>query len=184
MPLVRSPRRNRVPLRRPGPHRLSRRPRDPRRRRMGSLPLLSRQREGPVLRTLGTLCGLPALVQRRPRHRDLPIPIDNKTRPEPGHRLAERRTNAMTEQFRTADGGRIDRATPLGFEFEGARYTGYKGDSLASALLANGVHEVTTSIKFGRPRGIAAAGSEDPNGLIQLETPFPDPMQLATMIEL
>jgi sarcosine oxidase subunit alpha len=90
----------------------------------------------------------------------------------------------VSQHFRTSTGGRIDRAKPLGFEYEGARIEGFAGDSLASALLANGVHTVTTSIKFGRPRGIAAAGSEDPNGLIQLETPFPDPMQLATMIEL
>lgn len=89
----------------------------------------------------------------------------------------------MNHYFRT-DGGRVDRSTPLSFEYEGALIGGFAGDSLASALLANGVHEVTTSIKFGRPRGIAAAGSEDPSGLIQIETPFPDPMQLATMIEL
>ncbi|QHC68050.1 FAD-dependent oxidoreductase [Rathayibacter sp. VKM Ac-2759] len=90
----------------------------------------------------------------------------------------------MTQHFRTQDGGRIDRSAPLTFEYEGGLVPGFAGDSLASALLANGVAEVTTSIKFGRPRGIAAAGSEDPSGLIQLETPFPDPMQLATMVEL
>ncbi|NQX26132.1 FAD-dependent oxidoreductase [Microbacteriaceae bacterium VKM Ac-2854] len=90
----------------------------------------------------------------------------------------------MSQQFRTTTGGRIDRSEPLGFEYDGALIPGFRGDSLAAALLANGVHEVTTSIKLGRPRGIAAAGSEDPSGLIQLETPFPDPMQLATMIEL
>jgi sarcosine oxidase subunit alpha len=90
----------------------------------------------------------------------------------------------MTQNFRTASGGRIDRSIPRGFEFDNTIINGFSGDSLASALLANGVHVVTTSIKFGRPRGIAAAGSEDPSGLIQIETPFPEPMQLATMIEL
>ncbi|HEX8520335.1 MAG TPA: 2Fe-2S iron-sulfur cluster-binding protein, partial [Pseudonocardia sp.] len=86
--------------------------------------------------------------------------------------------------LRRADGGRIDRAVTLGFTFDGRNLTGHPGDTLASALLANGVHRVTTSIKLGRPRGIAAAGTEDPNGLVQIEEPFPDPMQLATTVEL
>lgn len=90
----------------------------------------------------------------------------------------------MTQQFRIAERGRVDRSRPISFEFEGRTIDGYAGDTLASALLANGVHEVTTSIKLGRPRGIAAAGSEDPSSLLQLTTPFPDPMQLATMVEL
>ncbi|MFH8252553.1 glycine cleavage T C-terminal barrel domain-containing protein [Microbacterium sp. B2969] len=90
----------------------------------------------------------------------------------------------MTQQFRTDAGGRIDREAPVFFTFEGLHVGGYAGDSLASALLANGIHQVTTSIKFGRPRGIAAAGPEDPSGLIQITRPFPDPMQLATIVEL
>jgi len=55
---------------------------------------------------------------------------------------------------------------------------------LASALLANGVHQTSTSIKLGRPRGIAAAWAEDPNSLVQVEEPFPEPMLLATTVEL
>jgi sarcosine oxidase subunit alpha len=85
---------------------------------------------------------------------------------------------------RVPDRGRIDRATTLEFTFNGQRLTGHPGDTLASALLANGVHRVTTSIKLGRPRGIAAAWAEDPNGLVQVEEPFPEPMLLATTIEL
>jgi sarcosine oxidase subunit alpha len=90
----------------------------------------------------------------------------------------------MTSPFRTAEGGRIDRATTLEFTFDGQRLTGHPGDTLASALLASGRHQVATSIKFGRPRGIAAAWAEDPGGLVQIEEPFPEPMLLATTVEL
>jgi sarcosine oxidase subunit alpha len=85
---------------------------------------------------------------------------------------------------RLPDQGRLDRGTELSFSFNGTNYTGYAGDTLASALLANGVHQVTTSIKYGRPRGIMAAGPEDPNALVQIETPFPEPMLTATTVEL
>src|SRR5688500_6859317 len=90
----------------------------------------------------------------------------------------------MTSTFRTAEGGRIDRATTLEFTFDGQTISGHRGDTLASALLASGRHQIATSIKLGRPRGIAAAWAEDPGGLVQVEEPFPEPMQLATTIEL
>ena len=90
----------------------------------------------------------------------------------------------MNQPFRTAQGGRIDRDTAVAFTYNGVLRQGYRGDTLASALLAAGVHEVTTSIKFGRSRGIAAAGAEDPSGVVQIDAPFPDPMQLAATIEL
>src|ERR687886_2993899 len=90
----------------------------------------------------------------------------------------------MTSPFRTAEGGRIDRATTLEFTFDGQRLTGHPGDTLASALLASGRHQVATSIKLGRPRGVAAAWAEDPSSLVQIEEPFPEPMLLATTVEL
>ncbi|MCZ2826132.1 MULTISPECIES: 2Fe-2S iron-sulfur cluster-binding protein [unclassified Modestobacter] len=90
----------------------------------------------------------------------------------------------MTSPFRTAEGGRIDRATTLEFTFDGQTHTGHPGDTLASALLAAGRHQIATSIKLGRPRGIAAAWAEDPGGLVQIEEPFPEPMLLATTVEL
>jgi len=68
--------------------------------------------------------------------------------------------------FRTASGGRVDRTKPLRFEFDGRGYAGFAGDTLASALLANGVHLVGRSFKYHRPRGILAAGPEEPNGLV------------------
>ncbi|MCW2940916.1 MAG: ferredoxin [Actinomycetia bacterium] len=79
---------------------------------------------------------------------------------------------------------RIDRGTDLRFTFDGKDYLGHPGDTLASALLANGVHQVATSIRFGRPRGIMAAGVEDANALVQVEAPFSEPMLTATTIEL
>jgi sarcosine oxidase subunit alpha len=75
----------------------------------------------------------------------------------------------MTGAFRTPDGGRIDRARPLTFTFDGRRYTGCHGDTLASALLANGVHLVGRSFKYHRPRGILSAGSEEPNALVTID---------------
>ncbi|WP_410640435.1 2Fe-2S iron-sulfur cluster-binding protein [Amycolatopsis sp. lyj-346] len=73
---------------------------------------------------------------------------------------------------------------PLKFTFDGRELTGFLGDTLASALLANGIHRVATSITYGRPRGIVAAGVEDSNALVQIEAPFPEPMQPATTVEL
>ena len=74
----------------------------------------------------------------------------------------------MTQQNRLADGGLIDRKRQLTFTYNGKRYTGYEGDTLASALLANGVDIVNRSFKYSRPRGIVAAGAEEPNALVQL----------------
>ncbi|PRY49562.1 sarcosine oxidase subunit alpha [Geodermatophilus tzadiensis] len=90
----------------------------------------------------------------------------------------------MTSPFRTPEGGRIDRSATVEFTFDGQVLRGHPGDTLASALLANGRHQVATSVKFGRPRGIAAAWAEDPGGLVQIEEPFPEPMLLATTVEL
>ncbi|MFF4040239.1 sarcosine oxidase subunit delta family protein [Streptomyces sp. NPDC001816] len=86
--------------------------------------------------------------------------------------------------FRTPTGGRIDRTTPLTFTFDGTEYQGYRGDTLASALLANGIIQAATSIKLGRPRGIFSAGVEEPNAVVQIEAPFPEPMLPATTVEL
>ncbi len=90
----------------------------------------------------------------------------------------------MTAPFRTAAGGRIDRDVTHNFTFGGRELSGHAGDTLASALLANGIHQITTSIKLGRPRGITAAWAEDTGALVQVEAPFPEPMLLATTVEL
>ncbi|WP_062203227.1 sarcosine oxidase subunit alpha family protein [Aureimonas sp. AU12] len=88
--------------------------------------------------------------------------------------------------FRTASGGRIDRASPLTFSFDGVTYRGYEGDTLASALLANGVHLVGRSFKYHRPRGILTAGSEEPNALVGVgaDEAHYTPNLRATQVEL
>ncbi|MFD7991373.1 sarcosine oxidase subunit alpha family protein [Streptomyces mexicanus] len=89
-----------------------------------------------------------------------------------------------TQPFRRPTGGRIHRREPLTFTFDGKEYQGYRGDTLASALLANGVIQAGTSIKLGRPRGIFSAGVEEPNAVVQIEAPFPEPMLPAPAVEL
>ena len=64
----------------------------------------------------------------------------------------------MSGLSRLPKGGRIDRSKPVGFWFNGRQYTGVAGDTLASALLANGVSLVARSWKYHRPRGLIAAG--------------------------
>ena len=71
---------------------------------------------------------------------------------------------------RLRDKGLIDRKKVLGFNFDGARLTGHPGDTLASALIANGIRLVGRSFKYHPPRGILTAGSEEPNALVELRT--------------
>ncbi len=75
----------------------------------------------------------------------------------------------MTQTNRLSSGGHIDREQAVSFTFNGRRYEGFAGDTLASALLANGVMLVGRSFKYHRPRGIMTAGIEEPNALVQLE---------------
>ncbi|KRB48828.1 sarcosine oxidase subunit alpha [Phenylobacterium sp. Root700] len=72
----------------------------------------------------------------------------------------------MTSVYRTKDGGRIQRGKPLRFTFDGRALQGVEGDTLASALLANGIHLVGRSFKYHRPRGILSAGADEPNALV------------------
>jgi sarcosine oxidase, subunit alpha len=90
----------------------------------------------------------------------------------------------MSQPFRHPDQGRVDRTCPLAFRFGDRTMTGFAGDTLASALLANGIHEVASSVNLGRPRGIVAAGVEEPSAVVQIESPFPEPMVTATTVEL
>ena len=75
----------------------------------------------------------------------------------------------MTQPFRAAEGGRINRDRTIQFTFDGRRYEGHPGDTLASALLANDVYLVGRSFKYHRPRGILSAGSEEPNALVTID---------------
>ena len=89
------------------------------------------------------------------------------------------------QPFRNAGGGEIERTRSLNFSFDGKSYTGYEGDTLASALLANGVKLVGRSFKYHRPRGIYSAGPEEPNALVNLRTGGrQEPNTRATQIEL
>ncbi|GAA1757287.1 2Fe-2S iron-sulfur cluster-binding protein [Luedemannella helvata] len=88
----------------------------------------------------------------------------------------------MNRRHRSA--GRVDRARVLRFVFDGVSYEGYPGDTLASALLANGIHHVSTSVNHGRPRGILTAGSEEPTALVRVSAPYVEPMRTATTVEL
>ncbi|WP_040259711.1 sarcosine oxidase subunit alpha [Pseudomonas massiliensis] len=74
----------------------------------------------------------------------------------------------MSQVNRLSHGGRVDRNKRIEFTFNGQRYLGFEGDTLASALLANGVDVIGRSFKYSRPRGIVAAGSEEPNAVLQL----------------
>ncbi len=91
----------------------------------------------------------------------------------------------MTQAFRLQQGGRIDRSKPIKFRFDGVEYEGYAGDTLASALLANGVRVTGRSFKYHRPRGIVGASFEEPNTLVQLGSgERTEPNLKATQIEL
>ncbi|WP_425040958.1 sarcosine oxidase subunit alpha family protein [Primorskyibacter sp. S187A] len=90
----------------------------------------------------------------------------------------------MTQKNRLS-GGRINRDAPMSFTFDGKRYQGYEGDTLASALLANGVRLMGRSFKYHRPRGPLTAGSEEPNAIVELRSGArQEPNTRATTAEL
>ncbi len=91
----------------------------------------------------------------------------------------------MNQPNRLATGGQIDRTKPLNFTFDGKAMTGFAGDTLASALIANGVKLFGRSFKYHRPRGILTAGSEEPNALVELRSGARrEPNTKSTTIEL
>ena len=92
----------------------------------------------------------------------------------------------MTKNLRVKTSKFIDETYKISFKFNGKTYYGFKGDTLASALLANNIHLVGRSFKYHRPRGIMTAGSEEPNGIVQLHknTSRTEPNVRATEIEI
>lgn len=91
----------------------------------------------------------------------------------------------VRHNFRLKNGGRINRSRPVSFHFDGTLYQGYEGDTLASALMANGVRIVGRSFKYHRPRGIFSAGVEEPNAIMQIGAPpYEEPNVPATMVEI
>ncbi len=88
-------------------------------------------------------------------------------------------------QINRIDAGLVDQSTPINFTFNGQKMQGHAGDTLASALLANGQRMVGRSFKYHRPRGIFSAGSEEPNALVQLRNgASQEPNTRATVTEL
>jgi sarcosine oxidase subunit alpha len=73
-------------------------------------------------------------------------------------------------QVNRLSGGQIDPKTTVSFHFDGTAYRGHPGDTLASALLANGVRLMGRSFKYHRPRGVFSSGSEEPNALVELRS--------------
>src|SRR4029077_22888 len=91
----------------------------------------------------------------------------------------------LTGPYRLPYGGLIDRTRKIPFRFDGKTYMGHPGDTLAAALLANGVRTVARSFKFHRPRGIYTSGVEEPNALLQVGTGARAiPAARAPMVEL
>ena len=74
----------------------------------------------------------------------------------------------MSQNFRLDKGGLINRDKKISFKFNGKNYFGYEGDTLASALIANGIHLVGRSFKYHRPRGFFGAGVDEPYAMVQL----------------
>ena len=92
----------------------------------------------------------------------------------------------MSNEYRLSSGDQINRSESISFKFNGKTLYGYKGDTLASALLANGIHLVGRSFKYHRPRGILTSGVEEPNALVQIvkDKGKTDPNLRATQIEI
>ena len=87
--------------------------------------------------------------------------------------------------YRLPAGGQIDRNRLITFRFDGKEFAGYGGDTLASALLANGIKLIGRSFKYHRPRGVFSAGSEEPSALVELgQGAYREPNTRATMVEI
>lgn len=91
----------------------------------------------------------------------------------------------MAQSHRLPTGGRIDRAQPIAFTFNGRTIDGYAGDTVASALLANGIRLMGRSFKYHRPRGVLTHGADEPNALLKVDRGpgRADPNNRATVID-
>src|SRR5437667_3464400 len=133
---------------------------------MGRVPVHARQPEGLVDRALVPRPRMPALVRPRPQHRD-------------------ERDSAGAMSHRLPSGGRlIDRTKPMSFIFDGTEYEGFAGDTVASALLANGVVGGFRSPILGRPRGVTTDGPEESCALVRVNAPWTDIITPAPMVKL
>ena len=92
----------------------------------------------------------------------------------------------MSKNLRANKSNFIDETYKILFKFNGNKYYGFKGDTLASALIANNIHLIARSFKYHRPRGIMTAGSEEPNAIVQLHdnSSSTEPNVRATEVEI
>ena len=128
-----------------------------------------------------------ALVSQRRLPAWLVVTRDTRTHAIDCRRARARRTRSVTRMSPSARRRRPRSTAPrrCRFTFDGERYRGFAGDTLASALLANGVRLVGRSFKYHRPRGILTAGSEEPNALVELRSGARrEPNTRATTVEL
>jgi sarcosine oxidase subunit alpha len=87
--------------------------------------------------------------------------------------------------YRLPEGGSaIDRSKPLSFVFDDVEYPAFEGDTLASALLANGINGGFRSPILGRPRGVMTAGPSEPNAFVEVSRPWFDAIAPATMVKV
>ena len=92
----------------------------------------------------------------------------------------------MSKELRVNNKNFVDQTNIISFKFNDQTLHGFKGDTLASALLANNIHLIGRSFKYHRPRGIMTCGSEEPNAIVQVgnDTSLTEPNTRATEIEL
>src|SRR6202035_2727326 len=162
MSLLRRAPRARIQLRRPGASGAGGRSGRAVRSGVGLISLYAPQPQGRARGALAPRARLRALLQCAARYHDRP---DTRDLPR---RRAPAEARCLVSGYRTESGGLIDRTRPLRFRFDGRALQGFAGDTLASALLANGIHLVGRSFKYHRPRGILSAGADEPNALISV----------------
>ncbi len=90
----------------------------------------------------------------------------------------------MTGRRTVSGGSAIDRAMPISFTFDGEEVAAFVGDTIASAILANGIEAPFRSPVLGRPRGVFSAGVEEPNAFVEISEPWFEPIVAATMVDV
>src|SRR5512133_642286 len=118
---------------------------------------------------------MPPVVQRDPRYGDAP---DDRG-------LSHGRGAAgMSGRRVDGAGSWLDRSRPVTLAFDGREIAGFAGDTVAAALLASGAVGGFVSPVAGRPRGVYAAGVEEPNAFVEISAPWFEPIRPATMVDL
>ena len=90
----------------------------------------------------------------------------------------------MTGRRTPSWGSGIDRTQPISFTFDGGEVPAFVGDTIASAILADGIEAPFRSPILGRPRGVFSAGAEEPNAFVEISEPWFEPIVAATMVDV